>query len=244
MNAEDFDKLLAAVSQYVTTGNEQVVPPGTLTKPSSLTKPATIRKDSKKVIVRVKPSSMVSTVAAAKKTNLVATQASSPSPVTEPVTTTTSVNLPVLQSGIKRDAAHILSEIEAAKNKLFNKTSILEYLPLLKRKCVTPEELEKNSLKLLSKQLIPTPLTSTTATEPQVNIVANRNESQMDFVVHTQAMEPSTITSPISTTAAEDTCNESNNLSPDSTDLKEVVQQPQQQTQMEVRQSSFDINIS
>ena len=244
VNAEDFDKLLAAVSQYVTTGNEQVVPPGTLTKPSSLTKPATIRKDSKKVIVRVKPSSMVSTVAAAKKTNLVATQASSPSPVTEPVTTTTSVNLPVLQSGIKRDAAHILSEIEAAKNKLFNKTSILEYLPLLKRKCVTPEELEKNSLKLLSKQLIPTSLTSTTATEPQVNIVANRNESQMDFVVHTQAMEPSTITSPISTTVSDNTFSESNNLSSDSTNLKEVIQQPQQQTQVEVQQSSFNVNIS
>ena len=155
VSIDEFDKLLEAVSQYVVTSDQTTN--STITDNLKPTKLATVKKDSRKVIVKVKPSLSLS-----KSASNIA-QLSVPNKVclSSPAQTSPTINcqpspeqsiITAQRLGLKRDAAQLLlSEMtEASKGKLYSKTSILEYLPLLKRKCINPED----SLRFLAQQLI------------------------------------------------------------------------------------------
>jgi len=99
------------------------------------------------------------------------------------------ITFPVLQTGLKRDACYISSNsttdsLNDKNNQQYNKVSILEYLPLLKRKCVNPrgEQINKqkiNTDNLLTEKLNLTPV-STTVGNTNTSITTSTGEEILD----------------------------------------------------------------
>ncbi|XP_066927371.1 uncharacterized protein [Clytia hemisphaerica] len=188
VNIEEINRLLAAVSQLVSedeiikaneanaiiVNNSDIQETFQESSPSESLTNINDETQSKLVITRQSPDKSASPISTD-------TNDTSISISETPTTIDSIINLqPLIHPGIKRDTSQILTQTENDKmddQSLNNKVSILEYLPLLKKKCVTPEDIANGKLEQLASQEV-APLTNSDNTQladPQCQIAISQS---------------------------------------------------------------------